>query len=149
GNVGRSVGILYFVNTLGSAVACFVAALVTMRYLGMSGSVGVAAGLNVMVGSTVIAIHFSGRPGADRTAEAGPETSPALRRFPLAMTLATVAGFLSLCYEIVWYRLYSFATAGPAQCFSFVLGAFLAGIAFGSLLSRRVCDRTKVEALAR
>jgi spermidine synthase len=39
GNVGRAVGALYFVNTLGSAVACFAAALVTMRYLGMSGSV--------------------------------------------------------------------------------------------------------------
>src|SRR5262249_9419664 len=58
GNVGRSVGILYFVNTLGSAVACFAAALVTMRYLGMSGSVVVAAALNVLVGSSVIAMHF-------------------------------------------------------------------------------------------
>ena len=31
GNVGRSVGILYFANTLGSAAACFAAALVTDR----------------------------------------------------------------------------------------------------------------------
>ncbi len=53
GNVGRSVGILYFVNTLGSAVACFVTAWVTMPYLGMSRSVAVAAALNIVVGSTV------------------------------------------------------------------------------------------------
>src|SRR5580693_5390861 len=58
GNVGRSVGILYFVNTLGSAVACFVTAWVTMPYLGMSRSVGVAAALNVLVGTSVLVLHF-------------------------------------------------------------------------------------------
>ena len=41
-HVGRSVGILYFVNTLGSAVACFVAAKVTMPVLGMSRSVSIS-----------------------------------------------------------------------------------------------------------
>jgi len=72
--------------------------------------------------------------------------------FPLALILAGLAGFLSLCYEIVWYRLYSFATNGPAQCFAFVLGAFLSGIAFGSLLSRRICHRAgalQIQPLAR
>jgi spermidine synthase len=150
GNVGRSVGILYFVNTLGSAVACFVAALVTMRRLGMSGSVAVAAALNVLVGSSVIVMHFRWRAHGESRYEAGSlRAAPPLLPFPLAMVLATLAGFLSLCYEIVWYRLYSFATAGPAQCFSFVLGAFLAGIAFGSLLSRRLCAKTHVESLTR
>jgi len=69
--------------------------------------------------------------------------------FPLAALLAGLAGFLSLCYEIVWYRVYSFATAGPAQCFAFVLGAFLAGIAFGSLLSRRLCSLAAPKSLVR
>ncbi len=38
-NMGRSVGMLYSVNTLGSAGACFLAANITMRLLGQSGSV--------------------------------------------------------------------------------------------------------------
>jgi spermidine synthase len=143
GNVGRSVGILYFVNTLGSAVACFVAALVTMPYLGMSGSIVVAAVLNVLVGSAVLVLHFrwSGKTAGEEAAETGKAESVAMMPFPLAVTLAGLAGFLSLCYEIVWYRLYSFATSGPAQVFSYVLGAFLAGIALGSLLSRRICTQ--------
>lgn len=149
GNVGRSVGILYFVNTLGSAAACFVAALFTMQYLGMSGSVVVAAALNVVVGSSVIAMHFRWRGQEGKLSESPAGAASTLLPFPVAMALATAAGFLSLCYEIVWYRLYAFATAGPAQCFAFVLGAFLAGIAFGSLLSRRLCVKTNVETLAR
>jgi len=151
GNVGRSVGALYFVNTLGSAVACFLAAIVILPVLGMSGAVKVAATLNVLVGASVLLL----RPADAKTAgisPSEPSRSSPLLPFPLALILAGLAGFLSLCYEIVWYRVYSFATNGPAQCFAFVLGAFLTGIAFGSLLSRRICHRTgplQIELLAR
>ncbi len=139
GNVGRSVGILYFVNTLGSAAACF-ATVEMMPHLGMSRSVTVAAVLNVLVGSTVLAMHFRLRsPLSSFVEHKVTEAPPAMLSFPIAVVLAGLAGFISLCYEIVWYRLYSYASGGPAQCFAYVLGAFLAGIALGSLLSRRMC----------
>jgi spermidine synthase len=47
GNVGTAVGGLYFVNTLGSAVAAFAAALWLMRTLGQSGVILVAACCNL------------------------------------------------------------------------------------------------------
>lgn len=49
GNVGRSVGILYCVNTAGSAAAALVAVLVLLGALGESGTVGVAVLANVGV----------------------------------------------------------------------------------------------------
>src|SRR5262249_38921123 len=48
-NVGSSVGILYCLNTLGSAAACFVSAFWLMRSLGMHNSVKVAAIINFFV----------------------------------------------------------------------------------------------------
>src|ERR1700674_5828174 len=45
-NVGRSVGLLYCVNTLGSAFACFASGLWLMRILGMQGAVLLAAAVN-------------------------------------------------------------------------------------------------------
>ncbi len=147
GNVGRSVGVLYFVNTLGSAVACFLAALVTMRRLGMSGSIEMAVMLNTFVGLAVLAMHFYWR-GQGRAEEAGRaekrDLAPILP-FRIAVLLAAMAGFLSLSYEIVWYRLYSYASGGPAQCFALVLGSVLAGVAVGSLLSRRICRGESAE----
>src|SRR5262249_34959832 len=59
--------------------------------------------------------------------------------FTVAVVLAGVAGFLSLCYEIVWYRIYSFATGANPKWFALVLRAFLSGIAFGSLFTRGLC----------
>ena len=54
GNVGQSVGRLYFINTLGSAAACFVGAFFLFANLGMNGSVWVASGINIFVAVTII-----------------------------------------------------------------------------------------------
>ena len=142
GNVGRSVGMLYFANTLGSAAACFAAALYTMPLLGMLGSVYLAAGLNASVGLAVLSLRGSW-PAADEARSTAEDSVTTAARLPFAagMMLAAMAGFVSLGYEIVWYRVYSFVTGGSPRCFSFVLGAFLAGIAFGSLWSRRLCRK--------
>lgn len=64
GNVGRSVGVLYFANTLGSAVGCAAAAALLFRALGQSGAVLFAAGLNVFVALAVTATLLARRARA-------------------------------------------------------------------------------------
>ena len=59
-NVGYSVATLYFVNTLGSAVACFVCAQMLLRNFGQSGSVTLAACVNTLVGATAF-LYARGR----------------------------------------------------------------------------------------
>ena len=153
GNVGTSVAALYAVNTLGSATACFCAGFFIMRWLGESGSISLAAAMNALVGLLVLGRYADTRKSGAGGQEAasvvsvGPnhtETSSgssALLRFPLAMVIVGVAGFISLAYEIVWYRLFSFTTAGLAKSFAFLLGAYLVGIGIGSLISERICGK--------
>ena len=57
GNVGRSVGSLYFVNPLGSAMASFASVLLLLPHLGQRGTVWVAAGLNLAVAALVLVLH--------------------------------------------------------------------------------------------
>jgi len=54
GNVGQSVGELYFVNTLGSAAGAFLAGILLMGALGQTGSVRVASLLNLLVAGLVL-----------------------------------------------------------------------------------------------
>ena len=54
-NVGRALGMLYFVNTLGSAAGCVAAALFAFGALGQSGSVQVAAAANFAAAGWVLA----------------------------------------------------------------------------------------------
>lgn len=58
GNVGHTVGWLYFINTLGAAIGAFAAVLYFLVYHGLTGSVRLAALFNLMVGTTIIVAHF-------------------------------------------------------------------------------------------
>jgi spermidine synthase len=140
-NVGRTVGLLYFVNTLGSATACFVAAAFTMRWLGQSGSVAMAATINAVLGVAVLLLaRASSRwqaPTGREPIAAGARTT--LLSFPMAAGLVALAGFISLSYEIVWFRAYSFTSGSDARTFAHVLGAYLVGLALGSLASGVLC----------
>jgi len=56
----------------------------------------------------------------------------------LATLLTMLSGFISLSYEILWIRAFSFAVAGAAFGFALLLGAYLLGIAIGSYLVRDI-----------
>jgi spermidine synthase len=141
-NVGTSVGALYAANTFGSATACFAAGLFLMRWLGQSKTIALAAALNALVGATVLALQFARHKSADenstRPAPAPANLVPAIG-FASAVVIGAVAGFIALGYEIVWYRLFSFTSGGLAKSFAYLLGAYLAGIAGGSLVTNRLC----------
>ena len=161
GNVGRSVGQLYFVNTLGSSIACFVAAAFMMRLLGQRGSVISAAVLNACIGIAVLGLHLSARknaavaspavqlvrPPEQPPADAGPSQAGTSLQpgreapvpFFFGVITAALAGFIALGYEILWYRVISFTSGGLAKSFAVLLGTYLAGIACGAALAQKLC----------
>jgi spermidine synthase len=146
-SVGRSVSKLYFVNTLGSAVVCFLAAAIIMGALGESGGVLLAAALNICVGVTVLFFWWHGRKrntASSFLAKDGKESEPASPRFAyisfaLSLGIATLTGFIALGYEIIWYRVFSYITEGTAASLPLLLGWYLGGVALGSFLAERFC----------
>jgi len=63
-NVGRSVGLLYFVNTAGSSVAALLAAVFVLGAFGESGTVRIAALLNAAVASLAFISYTRSRTTA-------------------------------------------------------------------------------------
>ncbi len=57
GNVGKSVGTLYFINTLGSAFASAASVLFVLGHAGQTGSVRIAAVLNLTVSLLAYVAH--------------------------------------------------------------------------------------------
>ncbi len=60
--------------------------------------------------------------------------------FLMALFAVAAGGFIALSYEILWFRIFSFATAGTAPSFGIVLGAYLFGIALGAIGVRAWCE---------
>ncbi len=146
-SVGYSVATLYFVNTLGSAVACYVCAQVLLRSFGQSGSVTLAACLNTAVGATAFLYGRSQRRGVEETApndDATGVSSGKVLSLGTAAVIAGVAGFLALGFEIAWFRIFALATFDRAPAFALLLSTYLAGIAAGSFLSETLCQRKHI-----
>ena len=146
-DVGYSVATLYFVNTLGSAVACYVCAQVLLRNFGLSGSVTLAACVNTVVGAIAFLYGRSQHPKPEQPA-VGNSTADADSGNALSLgtaaVIAGVAGFLALGFEIAWFRIFALATFDRAPAFALLLSTYLAGIAAGSFLSEQLIEKTRV-----
>jgi spermidine synthase len=140
GNVGDAVGKLYYVNTLGAGAACLVCTVLLFPFLGMQGSLNTAIAINVVVGASALALHFRGGGLAAEVFPATPPAvSPRLLGFASVLMLAALGGFVSLSFEIFFFRTVSYATGSSATAFALTLSAFLVGIASGSRRAGEIC----------
>jgi predicted membrane-bound spermidine synthase len=149
--VGPSVSTLYFANTFGSAIACYFCATFLLRDFGQSGSVGIAAFLNALVGGTA---YLYSRREKENIAEIIQTTSPPAQNstalsIPAAMLLAGVSGFIALGFEIAWFRVFALASSDRAPAFALLLSTYLAGIAAGSYLSEKTTAQRSPETVLR
>jgi predicted membrane-bound spermidine synthase len=142
GRVGYSVALLYFVNTFGSAAACFFCATFLLRDFGQSGSIFIAASLNTLVGVTAVLLGRSKRAKSAET-DVGPPVPRIVEPiFPIApaMLIAGLSGFMALGFEMVWFRVFSLASSDRAPAFALLLSTYLAGIAVGSYIGGKLTE---------
>jgi len=62
-HTGKAVGLLYFLNTIGSAIACFVTTDILFVLIGLQSSVWIAACCNIIVGVVVYFVMLRLKPG--------------------------------------------------------------------------------------
>ena len=143
GRVGSSVALLYFVNTFGSAVACYLCATFLLRDFGQSGSVLIAASVNGLVGLSALALGRylptpnaqAVRSGGSRSLESAIPKADTRAPLGVVMLLAGVSGFIALGFEIAWFRVFELASKDRAPAFALLLSTYLAGIAAGSYIA--------------
>ena len=143
-NVGYSVATLYFVNTLGSAAACSLCAHLILRDFGQSGSVAMAACINLVVGATAY-LYGRSRSVEASSAEAELPSSSASPQtgLPLwvAMLIGGVAGFIALGFEIEWFRVLALGSSDRAPAFALLLATYLSGIAAGAYVAEKYTEK--------
>lgn len=59
--------------------------------------------------------------------------------FAAAIIFAGLAGFISLSYELLWFRVYSYYTGTSPITFGLLLGLYLAGLAVGAEIGGKIC----------
>lgn len=150
--VGLSVSRLYFANTLGSAIACYLCATFLMKDFGQGGAVTVAACVNTLVGAMAFLYGRNQQRNAKPadtivTEQDSPATS--IISIGQSMALAGLSGFVALGFEIVWFRVFALASADRAPAFALLLATYLAGISAGAYLAEKFTDLAKPEVALR
>jgi predicted membrane-bound spermidine synthase len=142
GSVGASVALLYFVNTFGSAVACYLCATFLLRDFGQSGSVRLAAGVNALVGVSALLLrnYKPAQGGQAEPSQAVKHVDEPRVALGYVMLIAGISGFIALGFEIAWFRVFELASRDRAPAFALLLSTYLAGIAAGSYVAE---NRTK------
>jgi len=158
--VGRKVGMLYAVNTFGAALGCLLTGFFLIEHLGVRGTVYAAAAVNFGLALAFYALDrilpprnladaANGRSGHDGEPE---EEADGWLLIPGRLRILLVgfglAGFCSLAYEVLWFRVLVFQLKTTTYSFSVMLAAFLTGIALGSalfsLIERRPLASTRL-----
>ena len=137
GRIIRNLGYLYGTNTLGAVLGTLVAGFVLIPRVGITGAVGVAAGVNILIAMTALALRFD--PLAPPATSSGPTEAEGYggaataARF-VVPTLFFTTGLVVVGAEIFWSRFLSLVIRDNVTTYTLTLAVVLTGIVLGSLL---------------
>ena len=139
--LGRRVGFLYALNTLGAVVGTALAGYVLLPALGMRATLTLAAAVNLVVGATIVLLDGlqSFLPSEAPAPAAAPADEPAPNASAVLVAIGLgVAGAASMIYEVAWTRALSLVIGSSTYAFTAMLLAFLLGLALGSAIFSRL-----------
>lgn len=144
--VGGRVALLYAMNTLGATVGCFLTGFVFIKAFGLENTVYFAAAINILIAiaflvlrrlmGTSEALVLTPEQAPEATQEKGEDDQDQgrSRRQTIILLSFAVAGFTSLAYEVLWFRLLVFHMQTSIYAFTIMLTTFLGGIGLGSII---------------
>ncbi|MFN7135187.1 MAG: fused MFS/spermidine synthase, partial [Myxococcales bacterium] len=146
--LGRRIGQLYTVNTLGAAAGTLFSTYVLLQAFGIRGTLVFTALLNAAIFGW--AVWWQRREGPSLPehggAERGPEDAPRprVRAWPVYL-LAAFSGFLTLSFENVWSHVLALLVGTSSYAFGVVLFCFLLGLTVGGALVTRLLAQASPE----
>ena len=133
---GRTLGLLYGLNTLGAFVGALAPDFVLIPRYGMTATACAAATCNLLVALTM---------GAFVEAEDRPAGAPA-RSSRMRLDVFAISGCSGLCamaLEVLWSRTVQHWTTALVTSFAVLLAVYLAALTAGALLTQRWADRSR------
>ena len=143
-NLQQGLGKLYSINTFGAVLGVFMAGFFLLGFFGETVSLLIAATLNFIAALLVIRLQMKFKindpaiqqpENSNRAVAVAAGLSFRIRQW--SRLAIFVSGFTALAYEILWSRFLMLPLKTSIYAFSFMLGLFLLGIAYGSWLSTR------------
>jgi spermidine synthase len=135
--LANRIGLLYGFNTLGAAVGTIGVGFILMGLVGVMRSSVFASTLYLCVGAMGLLVARSESPlpavKSKRPASAESDT-PKSARTSVLIGVFACSGFISIAYEVVWFRFLTNVSTSSVFAFSGMLGTYLFGLVIGALV---------------
>lgn len=140
--VGKRVGTIYAINTLGAVVGSAMAGFFLLPLLGLSATTAVAAVINLLLFLSVLPVTvLFENASPDTVTDANKNQSN--RKTTAVLWAFAVSGAIAMVYEVCWTRTLLMVIGSSTYAFTIMLSTFLTGIFFGSFVMARIADRIK------
>jgi len=140
--IGKGVGNLYAINTLGGILGVFFTGFFFMRNWGVNLTQAMAIIINLLLGIVSFALLLTkSRP--DKIVRDAQEKEHPDYILKFILVVAGLMGFVGMAYELFWIRAMSVFLANSTYTFTNVLIVFLTGITLGSLIFTKFLDNNK------
>lgn len=140
----RGVASLYSINSFGAVLGSLLAGFFLIRALGMSLSMLLAAGVNILVGAAAIGLNafaLKNPPPLEGDSPPRAQSAGSDRIMRLALVGAALSGAAAMIYEVGWIRLTAMVWGSSTYSFTVMLAAFISGIAIGSVIAKSIARR--------
>ncbi len=142
---GRSVAVLYFLNSFGAVIGSILCGFFFIRISGLSATMYAAAIVNLLIG---VAAFVLSRKIVRVSETASGDGTPIRRIFTkreivIAVGVAGISGMAAMIYEVAWVRLLIPVFGSSTSSFSLVLVAFISGITLGSWIVSKEIHRIR------
>jgi len=137
--LANQIGLLYGLNTLGAAIGTLGAGFVLIGLLGVTGSSLIASVVYACVGGFGLLASRHEQPFAlkePKREEVHSEGSN-VGTATLLIWLFACSGFVSIAYEVVWFRFLTNISTSSVYAFSGMLSTYLFGLVIGALICAR------------
>ncbi|MGQ9631666.1 MAG: fused MFS/spermidine synthase [bacterium] len=143
--VGRSIGVLYGLNTFGAVSGVLLAGFLLIEAIGVREAGYFAVALNLLISAVAFVLSRKIRPpevaSPPPTEEA--KVPPSEGEAGLALGIAAISGFCALAYEILWTRTLIHILGNSVYSFTIMLATVLLGLALGGFIASRFADGAK------
>lgn len=155
-SLGRKVGDLYALNTLGAVLGAVLAGFLLLPAIGVRATTGLAVAANLAIGAWALVLAGRVREPGETSAPVPPllverpsPGAPSGESIPLMTWLVLagtgLSGAAAMVYEVAWTRALSLMIGSSTYAFSAMLTTFLTGLALGSFLFARIWGRRRVD----
>jgi spermidine synthase len=138
--LANRIGFLYGFNTMGAAIGTLAVGFVLMGLLGLNGSSLFASAMYICVGGValLVARGESPLPPAKEIQTTQSATDrPERGATSVLVGIFACSGFVSIAYEVVWFRFLTNISTSSVFAFSGMLGIYLLGLVSGALICAR------------